>query len=90
MPDTWTLTTEIIACEEERNAKKASIHWNFTIDDARIDFKEHDPTLKAVRFKVETKVVSSFLKRANAIENRSIYKQTLHGVLWFMVVNTEE
>jgi hypothetical protein len=44
IPDEWTLTTEIIAWEEARNTKKASIRWNFTLDDARIVFKEHYPT----------------------------------------------
>lgn len=44
LPDEWTLTTEIIAWEEARNTKKASIRWNFTVADARIVFKEHYPT----------------------------------------------
>ena len=44
IPDEWTLTTEIIAWEEARNTKKASIRWNFTVADARIVFKEHYPT----------------------------------------------
>jgi len=44
LPDEWTLTTEIIAWEETRNAKKASIRWNFTVADARIVFKEHYST----------------------------------------------
>ena len=44
LPDEWTLTTEIIAWEESRNAKNASIRWNFTVDDARIVFKDHYPT----------------------------------------------
>lgn len=44
LPDEWILTTEIIAWEDARNAKKASIRWNFTVDDARIVFKEHYPT----------------------------------------------
>jgi hypothetical protein len=44
LPDEWMLTTEIIAWENARNAKKASIRWNFTVDDARIVFKEHYPT----------------------------------------------
>ena len=44
IPDEWTLTTEIIAWEEARNTKKASIRWNFTVDDARIVFKELYPT----------------------------------------------
>ena len=44
VPDEWTLTTEIIAWEDARNAKKANIRWNFTVHDARIVFKEHYPT----------------------------------------------
>ena len=44
VPDEWTLTTEIIAWEDARNAKKANIRWNFTIHDARVVFKEHYPT----------------------------------------------
>lgn len=44
LPDEWILTTEIIAWEDARNATKASIRWNFTVDDARIVFKEHYPT----------------------------------------------
>lgn len=44
LPDEWTLTTEMIAWEEARNARHASIRWNFTVDDARIVFKEHYPT----------------------------------------------
>lgn len=44
LPDEWTLTTEIIAWEEARNAKKACIRWNFTVDEARRVFKEHYPT----------------------------------------------
>lgn len=44
LPDEWTLTTEIIAWEEARNTKKASIRWNFTVNDARIVFKEYYPT----------------------------------------------
>ncbi len=44
LPDEWTLTTEIIAWEGARNTKQASIRWNFTVDDARLVFKEHYPT----------------------------------------------
>jgi len=44
LPDEWTLITQILAWEETRNAKKASIRWNFTVEDARIVFKEHYPT----------------------------------------------
>ena len=44
LPDEWTLTTQIIAWEETRNNRKAMIRWNFTVDDARVVFKEHYPT----------------------------------------------
>lgn len=44
IPDEMTLTTEIIAWEERRNATKATIHWSFSVDDARNVFKEHYPT----------------------------------------------
>lgn len=44
IPDEMTLTTEIIAWEQRRNATKAKIHWSFTVDDARNVFKEHYPT----------------------------------------------
>jgi hypothetical protein len=44
LPDEWTLITETVAWEERRNLKKAMIRWNFTVQDARIVFKEHYPT----------------------------------------------
>ena len=44
LPSEWTLITEIVAWEERRNLKKALIRWNFTVDEARIVFKEHYPT----------------------------------------------
>jgi len=44
IPSEWILTTEIIHWEEARNEKKAKIHWNFTVDQARKVFKEHYPT----------------------------------------------
>jgi len=44
IPNEWTLITEIVAWEQARNEKKAKIRWNFTVDDARTVFKEHDPT----------------------------------------------
>jgi transposase len=44
IPSEWTLIAEIVAWEERRNLKKAMIRWNFTVDDARIVFKEHYPT----------------------------------------------
>jgi len=43
--DEWSLTTEIISWEHARNAKKAKIRWNFTVDDAHQVFKEHYPTI---------------------------------------------
>ena len=47
IPDEMTLTTEIIAWEDRRNAAHAKIHWAFTVDDARSVFKEHYPTFLA-------------------------------------------
>lgn len=44
IPDEWTLIREIVAWEQMRNNKKAKIHWNFTVADARNVFKEHYPT----------------------------------------------
>ena len=44
IPNEWTLITEIGAWEATRNAKRAKIRWNFTVDDARKVFKEHYPT----------------------------------------------
>ena len=44
LPTEWNLTTEIIAWEQARNQKKATIRWNFTVDDARQVFKEYYPT----------------------------------------------
>ena len=44
IPSEWALTTEIVTWEEARNEKKARIHWNFTVDDARKVFKEYYPT----------------------------------------------
>jgi transposase len=44
LPHEWSLITELVAWEEARNTKKAKIRWNFTVDDARIVFKEHYPT----------------------------------------------
>ncbi len=40
----WILGTEIVAWEGARNAKKAKIRWNFTVNDARQVFNEHYPT----------------------------------------------
>ncbi len=44
IPNEWALGTEIVAWEETRNAKKAKISWNFTVNEARKVFKEHYPT----------------------------------------------
>lgn len=44
IPSEWVLATEIVTWEAARNAKKAKIRWNFTVDDARKVFKEHYPT----------------------------------------------
>ena len=44
LPDEWTLATQIIAWEAQRNSSKAMIHWSFSVDDARYVFKDHYPT----------------------------------------------
>jgi len=44
IPDVWTLMTEIVAWEQARNDRKATIRWNFTVDDARKVCKDHYPT----------------------------------------------
>jgi len=44
LPSEWILTTEIISWEQARNAQKAKIRWNFTVDEARKVFKERYPT----------------------------------------------
>jgi hypothetical protein len=44
IPDEWTLATEIIAWETNRNSAKTPIRWTFTLDDARQVFREHYPT----------------------------------------------
>ena len=40
----WILITEIMAWEERRNLKKATISWNITNQDARMAFKDHYAT----------------------------------------------
>jgi hypothetical protein len=35
LPDAWSLTTEIIAWEQARNATPAKIRWSFSLHDAR-------------------------------------------------------
>ena len=44
IPHEWTLITEIIAWETERNIDQCKIHWAFTVDDARAVFADHYPT----------------------------------------------
>jgi DDE superfamily endonuclease len=44
LPDEWTLTLEIIAWENRRNAQRARIHWAFTVNDAHRVFADHYPT----------------------------------------------
>lgn len=41
MPDEWTLTTEIIHWEISRNPRQAKIRWNFSVEDARLVFKDY-------------------------------------------------
>lgn len=45
IPDTDTLERETWAWETERNAKKATVDWRFTTDDARIKLKRLYPVL---------------------------------------------
>lgn len=44
IPDEWTLATEIIAWETDRNHARTPIRWTFTLDDARHVFRDHYPT----------------------------------------------
>jgi hypothetical protein len=43
IPDEWTLGTEIVAWELARNARKATIDWSFSLDDAHRVFAEFYP-----------------------------------------------
>ncbi len=42
-PDTATLTTEVAAWQERRNAAGGTVNWRFTTDDARIKLKRLYP-----------------------------------------------
>ncbi len=43
--DQTTLTTEIAAWQERRNAAKVSVNWQFTTEDARTKLKKLYPTI---------------------------------------------
>ncbi len=45
IPDRETLTGEVGALEEERNAAESSIEWRFTATDARIKLKHLYPEI---------------------------------------------
>jgi hypothetical protein len=44
IPDEWSLATEVIAWDTNRNHAKTPIRWTFTLDDACQVFREHYPT----------------------------------------------
>jgi hypothetical protein len=46
IPDAPTLTREVAAWQQQRNAAKTSVHWQFTTDDARIKLKKLYPTIQ--------------------------------------------
>ena len=49
IPDQATLTTEVAAWEEERNAEQVTVNWQFTTTDARIKLKHLYPVLEPVK-----------------------------------------
>ena len=46
LPDIATLTSEVAAWEETRNATATAVNWRFTTPDARIKLKRLYPVLK--------------------------------------------
>jgi DDE superfamily endonuclease len=46
IPDWETLTTEVAAWEQERNADQATVHWHFTTADARVRLKHLYPSIQ--------------------------------------------
>ena len=46
IPDQETLTKEVAAWEQERNAAQVTVHWHFTTADARIKLKHLYPSLQ--------------------------------------------
>jgi hypothetical protein len=46
IPDRATLTGEVAAWEQERNAAQLTVHWQFTTDDARVRLKHLYPSLQ--------------------------------------------
>jgi len=45
LPDEWTLQRQLLAWEQYSNDVECKIHWSFTVEDARLVFKEHYPTI---------------------------------------------
>ena len=46
IPDASTLTREVAAWQQQRNAAKTSVHWRFTTADARIKLNKLYPTIQ--------------------------------------------
>lgn len=46
IPDEGTLKREVAAWEAERNAREATVNWQFTTDDARIKLKKLYPSIE--------------------------------------------
>ena len=49
IPDRATLTAEVAAWEEERNAAAVTVNWQFTTADARIKLKHLYPVLEPAK-----------------------------------------
>jgi hypothetical protein len=47
IPDLWTLSSETVAWEQQRNESQTGIIWRFTTQDARIKLKHLYPEIKA-------------------------------------------
>jgi hypothetical protein len=47
IPDAETLTREVEAYEQRRNAQKATIDWQFTVADARVKLHRLYPSRSA-------------------------------------------
>lgn len=47
IPDMWTLSTETVAWEQDRNSSKEGVDWRFTTEEARIKLKRLYPQFKS-------------------------------------------
>ena len=46
LPDVETLTSEVAAWEQARNAAPGKVNWQFTAEDARVKLRRLYPTLQ--------------------------------------------